>query len=92
MRARVVDQYRQPFDAILSSPTAQAELENFDRELALCQLVGPLAFARMTGIRAITHDDCANLVDDFLAAHCKSDDGETKRVKAASLHAGRPLA
>jgi AcrR family transcriptional regulator len=80
LRARVVDQYRQPFDAILSSPTAQAELENFDRELALCQLVGPLAFARMTGIRAITHDDCENLVDGFLAAHRKSDDGETKRV------------
>jgi hypothetical protein len=46
----------------------------------------------MTGIRGITHDDCENLVDGFLAAHCKSDDGETKRVKAASLHAGRPLA
>jgi len=92
LRARVVEQYRQPFDAILSSPTAQAELENFDRELALCQLVGPVAFARMTGIRAITHDDCVNLVDGFLAAHCKSDDGETKRVKAASLHARRPLA
>ncbi|GAB3219080.1 TetR/AcrR family transcriptional regulator [Mycolicibacterium hippocampi] len=92
LRARVVDQYRQPFDAILSSPRAQAQLDDFDRELALCQLVGPLAFARMTGIRAITHDDCVNLVDGFLTAHCKSDDGETKRVKAASLHAGRPLA
>ncbi|PQP55173.1 TetR family transcriptional regulator, partial [Mycolicibacterium austroafricanum] len=28
-----------------------------------------LAFARMTGIRTITHHDCADIVDDFLAAH-----------------------
>jgi AcrR family transcriptional regulator len=69
LRTRVVDQYRQPFDAILTSPKAQAELNDFDQELALCQLVGPLAFARMTGLRTITHNDCANIVDDFLAAH-----------------------
>ena len=73
LRTRVVNQYRQPFDAILTSPRAQAELAHCDRELAICQLVGPLAFARMTGIRTITHDDCANLVDDFLAAHRKTD-------------------
>lgn len=51
LRARVVDQYRQPFDAILTSPKAQAQLDDFDRELALCQLVGPLAFARMSTLR-----------------------------------------
>ncbi|CAN7649236.1 MULTISPECIES: TetR/AcrR family transcriptional regulator [Mycobacteriaceae] len=90
LRARVVDQYRQPFDAILSSPTAQAELENFDRELALCQLVGPLAFARMTGIRGITHDDCENLVDGFLAAHRRTDDDASNKTNAATPQTSQP--
>lgn len=88
LRARVVDQYRQPFDAILTSPKAQAQLDDFDRELALCQLVGPLAFARMTGIRTITHDDCANLVDDFLAAHRKTENHTTKGAKSAIKKTG----
>lgn len=89
LRARVVDQYRQPFDAVLRSPEAQAELDDFDRELALCQLVGPLAFARMTGIRTITADDCANLVDDFLAAHRKVDNDAGKKAKAATTRLAR---
>ncbi|BBZ08345.1 TetR family transcriptional regulator [Mycolicibacterium doricum] len=88
LRARVVDQYRQPFDAILTSPKAQAQLDDFDRELALCQLVGPLAFARMTGIRTITHDDCANLVDDFLAAHRKTESHINKGAKSAIKKTG----
>ncbi|MGB3356941.1 MAG: TetR/AcrR family transcriptional regulator [Mycobacterium sp.] len=83
LRTRVVEQYRQPFDAILASPKAQAELDDFDRELALCQLVGPLAFARMTGVRTITHDDCVNLVDDFLAVHRKIE-GNSKGAKVAT--------
>lgn len=69
LRARVIDQYRQPFDAILLSAEARAELDDFDLQLALCQLVGPLAFARMTGLRALTAHDCTHIVDDFLAAH-----------------------
>lgn len=69
LRAHVVDQYRKPFDAILQSREARDELDAFDLELALCQLVGPLAFARMTGLRDITAQDCVRIVDDFLAAH-----------------------
>ncbi|MCV7151263.1 TetR/AcrR family transcriptional regulator [Mycolicibacterium pyrenivorans] len=69
LRTRVIDQYRQPFDALLQSAQARAELDDFDVELVLCQLVGPLAFARMTGLRNMTHDDCTQIVDDFLAAH-----------------------
>lgn len=68
LRARVIDQYRQPFDAILQGAEANAQLGEFDLQLALCQLVGPLVFARITGIRAITADDCTRLVDDFLTA------------------------
>ena len=40
LRNRVVDQYRKPFDALLQSPDAQAQLDNFNLELVLCQLVG----------------------------------------------------
>ena len=69
LRARVVDQYRQPFDAILQSPQALEELDDFDVELAMCQLIGPLAFARMTGLHSTTRDHCEHIVDDFLKAH-----------------------
>ena len=69
LRARVVDQYRQPFDAILQSPQARDELDDFDAELAMCQLVGPLAFARMTGLHTMSRHHCERIVDDFLTAH-----------------------
>ncbi|MGA9374997.1 MAG: TetR/AcrR family transcriptional regulator [Mycobacterium sp.] len=69
LRARVVDQYRQPFDAVLQSPQARDELDDFDVELAMCQLVGPLAFARMSGLHAVSRQHCEHIVDDFLKAH-----------------------
>lgn len=69
LRTRVIDQYRQPFDAILHSLQAREELDDFDVELAMCQLIGPLVFARMTGLRSIDRHDCEHVVDDFLAAH-----------------------
>ncbi len=69
LRTRVVDQYRQPFDTILQSPQARDELDDFDVELAMCQLVGPLAFARMTGLHAMSRHHCEHIVDDFLKAH-----------------------
>lgn len=66
LRARVVEQYRQPFDNILQSPDGRHQLGDLDLDLAICRLVGPLVFARLTGIRAITHHECVRLVDDFL--------------------------
>lgn len=68
LRARVVDQYRVPFDHILQSPDAQAELGEFDSTLALAQLVGPILLARLSGLFTIQHQDCVRIVDDFLAA------------------------
>jgi AcrR family transcriptional regulator len=82
LRTRVIDQYRQPFDALLQSGQARAELDDFDLELALCQLVGPFAFARMTGFRAMTHDDCTKIVDNFLVAHRRRDRRPSYGVKA----------
>jgi hypothetical protein len=42
---------------------------DMDIELAVCQLVGPLLFAWMIGLRFIDHQDCLGIVDDFLIAH-----------------------
>lgn len=69
LRARIIDHYRQPFVALLQSREARTDLDDFDLELILCQLVGPVAFARLTGLRAIDRRDCERIVDDFLAAH-----------------------
>jgi AcrR family transcriptional regulator len=69
LQERVVDHYVQPFEAILQSPEVRTQLDEFDLELAVCQLVGPLLFAWMIGLRVIDHQDCARIVDDFLAAH-----------------------
>jgi TetR/AcrR family transcriptional regulator, regulator of autoinduction and epiphytic fitness len=69
LQARVIEHYRQPFEAILQSPDARAQLGELDLELAVCQLVGPLLFAWMIGLRFIDHQDCVRIVDDFLTAH-----------------------
>ena len=68
LRARVVDQYREPFDRILGSPEAQQELGRFDTNLALTQLVGPIVFTRLTALPPIGPAERQQLVDDFLAA------------------------
>ncbi|ORB22918.1 TetR family transcriptional regulator [Mycolicibacterium monacense DSM 44395] len=69
LRAKVIEQYRQPFDQLLESPQARAELGDFDLTLGLAQLLGPLLFGRLTGIRAIDRDDCIRIVDDFFVTH-----------------------
>jgi TetR/AcrR family transcriptional regulator, regulator of autoinduction and epiphytic fitness len=73
LQARVVDHYLQPFEAILHGPEAHTKLDEYELELAVCQLIGPLLFAWMIGLRVIDHQDCARIVDDFLAAHARDD-------------------
>ncbi|GBE68245.1 TetR family transcriptional regulator [Mycobacterium sp. MFM001] len=65
---RVIDQYRQPFDDLLQSAEARAELGQLDTTLAIIQLVGPIVFAKLTGMKTITVDDRIHIVDDFLLA------------------------
>src|ERR1700758_2742107 len=79
LQARVVEHYRQPFESILQSPDADTQLDEFDLELAVCQLAGPLLFAWMIGLRVIDHRDCARIVDDFLAAHRLDDTRSTSQ-------------
>lgn len=69
LSARVVEQYRRPFDELLASPEARAELDDFDLTLAIIQLVGPVVFAKLTGMKLMTAADRIQLVDDFLLAH-----------------------
>src|SRR6201984_12548 len=63
LQARVVEHYIQPLESILQSPESPAHLAEFNLELAVCQLAGPLLFAWMTGLRVIDHHDCARIVD-----------------------------
>ncbi|MFF5033362.1 TetR/AcrR family transcriptional regulator [Nocardia salmonicida] len=65
---RIIDQYRVPFDQVLDTPDARRQLGEFDTYFVLSQLVGPLVFAKLIGLRPSTHQDCARIVDDFLAA------------------------
>ncbi|MBF6214786.1 TetR/AcrR family transcriptional regulator [Nocardia puris] len=69
LRAQVIRRYREPFDHILTSPDARAHLGDLDTTFAIIQLLGPIVFARLTGLRSIDHHDCALLVDSFLTAH-----------------------
>jgi AcrR family transcriptional regulator len=88
LRARVIDQYRKPFDALLYSEQARAELDDFDVELTLCQLIGPLAFARITGFHTMTHQDCTTIVDNFLTAH-RRNDKDTRTESKPAARAGQ---
>lgn len=72
LRRRIVDQYRQPFDAVLTSPDAAAELgDDLDVATALAQLVGPLIFNRLVTHEPVNADFCARIVDDFLTARAR---------------------
>lgn len=68
LRDRVIEQYRQPFDAVFDTPEAHETLGDYDTNLALAQLIGPIVFAKLTGLRSFAREDCAHLVDDFLRA------------------------
>lgn len=72
LKRRIIAQYREPFDAILSGPDVRAALrEDIDTDLALAQLGGPLIFNRLVTGRSSDAAFCAGLVDDFLAANTR---------------------
>ncbi|WP_067854773.1 TetR/AcrR family transcriptional regulator [Nocardia shimofusensis] len=80
LRARLIEQYRAPFDRVLETAEAQARLGDFDRTRALAQLLGPVVFAKLVGLETTTPQDCARLVDDFLTAR----DAERERERRSS--------
>lgn len=70
LRRRIIEQYRQPFDAILTSDDARATLRSdLDAGTALAQLVGPLIFNRLVTDQPIDEAFCARIVNDFVAAN-----------------------
>lgn len=68
LRTRVIDLYRRPFDQLLDEPETRAELGELDPALLVAQLLGPILFLRLAGLRPVTPADCEHVVDDFLAA------------------------
>jgi AcrR family transcriptional regulator len=68
LRTRVIEHYRQPFDRILGSEQARAVLGEPDPDFVAAQLLGPIFFLWLTGLRPVTPADCERIVDDFLAA------------------------
>lgn len=72
LRQRIIEQYREPFDTVLTDDTAQAALDiepGSDITPALAQLGGPLIFNRLVTGHPNDPAFCARIVDDFLAAH-----------------------
>lgn len=73
LRTRLVEQYRKPFADLLQSEEARDTMPGLDVDLAICQLVGPLVFARLTGLHSMGVSDCARIVDDLLTARQHSE-------------------
>lgn len=70
LRRRIIDQYREPFDAVLAGDEARRTLRgDLDIHVALAQLAGPLIFNRLVTGQPIDERFCARIVDDFLAAN-----------------------
>ncbi|RVW07064.1 TetR/AcrR family transcriptional regulator [Prescottella agglutinans] len=82
LREHVVVQYRAAFDRVLGSDEAKARLGDFDYDLALAQLVGPLVFTRLATLAPLGPAACVRIVDDFLAARA-ADRGETLEDRTA---------
>ncbi|MGF7121577.1 TetR/AcrR family transcriptional regulator [Rhodococcus sp. BE178] len=68
LREHVVVQYRTAFDRVLGTDEARRSLGDFDYDLALAQLVGPLVFTKLATLAPLGPDACVRIVDDFLAA------------------------
>lgn len=69
---RIIDRYRVPFDQVLHTPEARQQLGERDTLFVLARLIGPLVFAKLIGSESATPQDCAEIVDDFLAARTRT--------------------
>jgi TetR/AcrR family transcriptional regulator of autoinduction and epiphytic fitness len=81
LRAQVVSQYREPFDELLQSQEAQAELGELNVDLALAQLVGPVIFAKLIDLPSLGPDARAQLIDDFFTARARSHRNRSEKAK-----------
>jgi hypothetical protein len=81
LRERVAEQYAAPFETILGSPQAIAELGDVDRAKAAALLLGPIVLAKLSTLPDFDYREIAiSAVDGFLATHRKT----AKGLSAAS--------
>jgi AcrR family transcriptional regulator len=72
LRARIIQLYSVPFDAIFDSPQAADEIEVPDRIQAIALLIGPLILGRLSTVADFDYRTCSEAaVDGFLATHAK---------------------
>ncbi|WP_099037204.1 TetR/AcrR family transcriptional regulator [Mycobacterium neglectum] len=72
LRARIIQLYSAPFDAIFDSPQAEREIEVPNRIQAIALLIGPLILGRLSTVADFDYRACAEAaVDGFLATHAK---------------------
>jgi AcrR family transcriptional regulator len=70
LRAKIIQLYSTPFDAIFDSPQAAAEIGEVDRIQAIALLIGPLILGRLSTVADFNYRTCAEAaVDGFLATH-----------------------
>ena len=70
LRERVAEQYAAPFDVILGSPEAIAELGHVDRTEAAALLLGPIALGKLSTLPNFDYRRLAVLaVDGYLSTH-----------------------
>lgn len=70
LRERVAEQYAAPFEAVLSSPEAVAELGDVDRVRAAALLLGPIVLGKLSTLPDFDYREIAvAAVDGFLATH-----------------------
>lgn len=72
LRARTIQMYSAPFDAIFDSAAAAAEIDVPDRMQAIALLIGPLIMGRMSTVADFDYRSCAEAaVDGFIATHAR---------------------
>ncbi|NKQ58134.1 TetR/AcrR family transcriptional regulator [Amycolatopsis sp. K13G38] len=69
LRQHIIDNYRRPFDPVLTECLSDSEREI---DLALARLIGPLVFNALVTGRPNDREFCTRLVDEFLAATARS--------------------
>ncbi|MBE0593545.1 MAG: TetR/AcrR family transcriptional regulator, partial [Gemmatimonadales bacterium] len=70
LRERVAEQYAVPFEAVLSSPEAVAELGDVDRVHAAALLLGPIVLGKLSTLPDFDYREITvAAVDGFLATH-----------------------
>ena len=73
LRDRVAEQYAVPFEAVLGSPEAVAELGDIDRMQATALLLGPIVLGKLSTLPDFDYRAVARAaVDGFLATHTVS--------------------